>query len=60
MMATSDTPDWNGMATRLDGLADELMAAAPNFGGELDEAAMELWAVTLQHYAIQLRQKGDE
>ena len=53
-------PDWTDMATRLDDLADDLMAAAPAFGGELDEAAMELWSITLQHYAIQLRQKGDE
>ena len=32
-------PDWTDMATRLDDLADDLMAAAPAFGGELDEAA---------------------
>ena len=59
MMTKPSAPDWNEMALRLDGLADDLMAAAPAFGGDLDEAAMELWSITLQHYAIQLRQKGD-
>jgi len=53
-------PDWNGMADRLDGLAEDLMAAAPDFGEELDQAAMELWSITLRHYAIQLRQKGGD
>lgn len=53
-------PDWTGMADRLGALAADLQAAAPSFGDDLDEAAMELWAITLQHYAIQLRQKADE
>ena len=57
---TDSPPDWRDRADRLDGLSDDLMAAAPDFGGELDTAAMELWSLTLRHYGMLLRQKAEE
>jgi hypothetical protein len=51
-----EAPDWAALADRLDALAADLEAAAPAAPGELDDEIVTLWARTLRHHAIQLRQ----
>lgn len=48
-------PDWNGLADKLEALADELMAAAPAAPDETERQLMELHAISVRHIARRLR-----
>ena len=65
MAAAADSPDWAGLADRLESLANDLMTAVgdrPSAPGEhdnereLDTQVLQLWSLSLSHYAIQIRQ----
>jgi hypothetical protein len=53
--ATVAKPDWNGLADRLEVLADELMASAPAAPDETERQLMELHAISVRHIARRLR-----
>jgi len=48
-------PDWNALADKLEGLAEELMAAAPGAPDETERQLMELHAISVRHIARRLR-----
>jgi hypothetical protein len=48
-------PDWNGLADKLDAIAEELMAAAPAAPDEIERQLMELHAISVRHIARRLR-----
>lgn len=54
-MTTDDTPDWNGLADRLEALSEELLAAAGHVEDVADDHLLQLQSVTLKHYSMNLR-----
>jgi len=48
-------PDWERLADKLEGIADELMAAAPDAPDETERELMELHAISVRHIARRLR-----
>jgi hypothetical protein len=47
--------DWNGLADKLEALAEELMDAAPAAPDETERQLMELHAISVRHIARRLR-----
>jgi hypothetical protein len=48
-------PDWNALADKLEGIAEELMTAAPGAPDETERQLMELHAISVRHIARRLR-----
>jgi hypothetical protein len=55
MSETVPRPDWNGLADKLDAVAEELMDAAPAAPDETERQLIELHAVSVRHIARRLR-----
>lgn len=55
-MAGDQDVDWQDLAARLDGLSEELMAAADALTDDMDNQIVQLQAVTLRHYAHHIRE----
>ena len=54
----SDAPpkaDWNGLADKLEAIAEQLMDAAPAAPDETERQLMELHAISVRHIARRLR-----
>jgi hypothetical protein len=54
-MPSQGTPDWEGLAARIDALSDDLMSVASHAPDDLETTMMELQALSFRHYAIRLR-----
>lgn len=48
-------PDWDALADKLEAIADEMMAAAPQAPDEIEVQLMELHAVSIRHVARRMR-----
>lgn len=55
MSEAAPRPDWNGLADKLEAVADELMNAAPDAPDETEGQLMELHAISVRHIARRLR-----